>query len=107
VGLGELLKKQLLKAIPERNFQRDLLATFTQHQAEHVPAWKAMVEAFEADQTQPNPYELPKSGMWQRASVIVQKLIETYQGQRSTTCVCNWRARSLQSRSTASCPSTM
>ncbi|KAJ7803369.1 hypothetical protein B0H14DRAFT_3091988 [Mycena olivaceomarginata] len=50
VGLGELLKKRLLKAIPERNFQRDSLATFTQHQAEH------------ADQTQPNPYELPKSG---------------------------------------------
>jgi hypothetical protein len=62
VGLGELLKKRLLKAIPERNFQRDSLATFTEHQAEHVPTWKAMVEAFEANSENPNPYELPKSG---------------------------------------------
>ncbi|KAF8145475.1 hypothetical protein K438DRAFT_1630027 [Mycena galopus ATCC 62051] len=62
VGLGDLLKKRLLNAIPERNFQRDSLATFTDHQAEHTPTWKTMVEAFEADDTQPNPYELPKSG---------------------------------------------
>jgi hypothetical protein len=37
VGLGELLKKCLVKAIPECNFQRDSLAMFTEHQAEHVP----------------------------------------------------------------------
>ncbi|KAJ7871245.1 hypothetical protein B0H14DRAFT_2257556, partial [Mycena olivaceomarginata] len=62
VGLGELLKKRLVKAIPERNFQHDSLATFTEHQAEHVPTWKVMVEVFEADSKNPNPYEVPKSG---------------------------------------------
>ncbi|KAJ7840488.1 hypothetical protein B0H14DRAFT_3086866 [Mycena olivaceomarginata] len=62
IGLRELLKKRLLKAIPERNFQRDCLATFTEHQAEHIPTWKAMVDDFEADSTKPNPYKLPKSG---------------------------------------------
>jgi hypothetical protein len=62
IGLGALLKKRLLRAIPERNFQRDSLATFTENQAEHVGEWKVMVEAFEADSKKPNPYELPKSG---------------------------------------------
>ncbi|KAF8182182.1 hypothetical protein K438DRAFT_1600936, partial [Mycena galopus ATCC 62051] len=61
IGLGDLLKKRLLKAIAKRNYQRDSLATFTQHQAEHVPGWKKM-EEFEADDRKPNPYELPKSG---------------------------------------------
>ncbi|KAJ7481074.1 hypothetical protein B0H11DRAFT_1724414, partial [Mycena galericulata] len=63
VGLGALLKKRLLIAIPERNYQRDSLATFTANQAEHVPLWKAAVEEFEVDNTKPNPYEIPKSGI--------------------------------------------
>ncbi|KAJ7810017.1 hypothetical protein B0H14DRAFT_3090851 [Mycena olivaceomarginata] len=62
IGLGALLKKRLLRAIPERNFQRDSLAMFTENQAEHVKEWMAMVKAFEADPKKPNPYELPKSG---------------------------------------------
>jgi hypothetical protein len=62
IGLGLLQKKRLLRAIPERNFQRDSLATFTENQAEHVGEWKAMVVAFEADQMLPNLYERPKSG---------------------------------------------
>ncbi|KAJ7036483.1 hypothetical protein C8F04DRAFT_1210089 [Mycena alexandri] len=62
VGLGALLRKRLLKAIPERNFQAESLATFTNNQMEHVPQWKAMVEAFEADASKPNPYEIPKTG---------------------------------------------
>ncbi|KAJ7700970.1 hypothetical protein B0H14DRAFT_2648615 [Mycena olivaceomarginata] len=41
---------------------RDSLATFTENQGEHVEEWVAMVLAFEADGTSPNPYELPKSG---------------------------------------------
>ncbi|KAJ7869746.1 hypothetical protein B0H14DRAFT_2571682 [Mycena olivaceomarginata] len=62
IGLGALLKKRLLRAILERNFQRDSLTTFTENQAEHVEEWMAMVKAFEADPKKPNPYELPKSG---------------------------------------------
>jgi hypothetical protein len=62
-GLGALLKKHLLRSIPERNFQRESLATFTENQAEHVGEWMAMVQVFEANNTQPNPYKLPKSGV--------------------------------------------
>ncbi|KAJ7086807.1 hypothetical protein B0H15DRAFT_923109 [Mycena belliarum] len=63
VGLGLLLLKRLHNAISERNFQEESLATFTALQAEHVPEWKAMVEAFDADDASPNPYELPKIGI--------------------------------------------
>ncbi|KAJ6493371.1 hypothetical protein C8R45DRAFT_1053016 [Mycena sanguinolenta] len=63
VGLGALLRKRLLKAIPERNYQQDSFATFTENQVEHVAGWKLMVEVFEADNKKPNPYELPKSGL--------------------------------------------
>jgi hypothetical protein len=62
VGLGALLKKRLLNAVPERNRQREAFADFTAHQIDHVEEWKARVEAFEADSMKPNPYELPKSG---------------------------------------------
>ncbi|KAJ7434219.1 hypothetical protein B0H11DRAFT_2258641 [Mycena galericulata] len=62
IGLGFLLRKRLLNAIAERNRHVDALATFTANQEEHIPEWTAMVEAFDADNTQPNPYELPKTG---------------------------------------------
>ncbi|KAJ7736393.1 hypothetical protein B0H14DRAFT_3097541 [Mycena olivaceomarginata] len=62
IGLGALIKKQFLAAIVERNNQRASLETFTANQLEHVPQWKAEVEAFEADSTKPNPYQIPKSG---------------------------------------------
>ncbi|KAJ7899873.1 hypothetical protein B0H13DRAFT_1883591 [Mycena leptocephala] len=63
IGLGAPLKKRLLRTILERNSQCDTLTTFTEHQAEHVGGWKAMVEVFEVDNTKPNPYELPKLGI--------------------------------------------
>jgi hypothetical protein len=64
IGLGALIKKRWLMAVVERNNQRASLETFTANQLEHVPKWKADVEAFEADSTKPNPYEIPKSGKW-------------------------------------------
>ncbi|KAJ7439827.1 hypothetical protein FB451DRAFT_1415477 [Mycena latifolia] len=63
VGLGFLLMRRLLNAISERNFQEESLATFTTNQMEHVPEWKAMVKAFNADNMKPNPYEHPKTGI--------------------------------------------
>ncbi|KAJ7459117.1 hypothetical protein B0H11DRAFT_2160606 [Mycena galericulata] len=63
VGLGQLLLKRLLNAISERNVQQEALATFTEAQAEHVGEWMEMVKAWDADSTQPNPYELPKTGV--------------------------------------------
>ncbi|KAJ7824915.1 hypothetical protein B0H13DRAFT_2241284 [Mycena leptocephala] len=63
IGLGKLLKKRLLNAIVQRNIQMASLEVFTVNQMEHVPEWKVAVEAFEADATKPNPYEIPKTGM--------------------------------------------
>ncbi|KAJ7776476.1 hypothetical protein DFH07DRAFT_865693 [Mycena maculata] len=63
VGLGLLLLRRLLNAITERNFQEESLATFSEHQVKHVEEWKAMVVAWDKDKTQPNPYELPKTGV--------------------------------------------
>ncbi|KAJ7138999.1 hypothetical protein C8R44DRAFT_938433 [Mycena epipterygia] len=63
IGLGLLLMKCLLNAIGKRNFQEEALATFTANQLEHVAEWKAMIDAFNDDDTKPNPYELPKSGV--------------------------------------------
>ncbi|KAJ7732486.1 hypothetical protein DFH07DRAFT_968418 [Mycena maculata] len=63
VGLGLLLLRRLLNALTERNFQEESLATFSEHQVKHVEEWKAMVVAWDKDKTQPNPYELPKTGV--------------------------------------------
>ncbi|KAJ7429283.1 hypothetical protein B0H11DRAFT_2266310 [Mycena galericulata] len=63
IGLGLLLRKRLLNAIAERNFQVNSLSTFSENQAELVPEWTAMVNAFDADNSEPNPYELPKTGV--------------------------------------------
>lgn len=93
IGLGPLLMKRLLSAISERNFQEESLATFTENQLDHVTEWKAMVDAFDADNTKPNPYELPKTG----ASLPVYRwqfnLLIRRQGYPSTMCGCNWRRR--------------
>ncbi|KAJ7735423.1 hypothetical protein DFH07DRAFT_870763 [Mycena maculata] len=56
VELGLLLLRRLLSVLAERNFQEESLATFSEHQ-------KAMVVAWDKDKTQPNPYELPKTGV--------------------------------------------
>ncbi|KAJ7431013.1 hypothetical protein B0H11DRAFT_2165862 [Mycena galericulata] len=63
IGLGVLLRKRLLNSVSERNFQEDSLAMFTENQADHIPEWKAMVDAWDADHSKPNPYELPKTGI--------------------------------------------
>lgn len=35
---------------------------FCEKQSAHVSEWKQMVLVWEADQSQPNPYEIPKTG---------------------------------------------
>jgi hypothetical protein len=50
-------------AVPERNAQKAAFEAFSEKQIEHVAGWKLMVEKWESDQSQPNPYEIPKSGM--------------------------------------------
>jgi hypothetical protein len=61
------------------------LEVFTVNQMEHVPEWKAAVEAFEADATKPNPYEIPKTGMSGCACHITTIDI-SYKECQNTTC---------------------
>ncbi|KII84055.1 hypothetical protein PLICRDRAFT_671736 [Plicaturopsis crispa FD-325 SS-3] len=64
VGLGKSLKKKLVASIPERIKHQAAFDAFTESQeARDVEEWRAMVLAFEADASSPNPYHLPKSGL--------------------------------------------
>jgi hypothetical protein len=40
----------------------EAFTTFSTQQAERVPAWRAMVEAYENDPKQKNPYEMAVKG---------------------------------------------
>lgn len=62
LGLAFLLRKRLRAAIPESVAQKEAFDVFSEKQSAHVLEWKEMVLAWEADQSQPNPYEIPKTG---------------------------------------------
>ncbi|KAF7317929.1 CxC2 domain-containing protein [Mycena kentingensis (nom. inval.)] len=57
VGLPKLLQHRLEKARAELEKQEASFRMFSAQQAEHVPKWLEMVHAFEADESQPNPYD--------------------------------------------------
>jgi hypothetical protein len=59
-----LLRRRLDVARKEQKSQREAFEAFTVQQAEWVPAWKRMVEDFEADPSAKNPYEMKISGMF-------------------------------------------
>ncbi len=59
---GQLFSKRLRLAIAEREVQQESFEIFSSKQAEHIDKWKAMVSAFEADGSKPNPYEIPSNG---------------------------------------------
>ncbi|KAK7015175.1 hypothetical protein VNI00_019169 [Paramarasmius palmivorus] len=63
LGLGALLLRRLKVAVEWAATQEELHNAQTVNQAARAPAWKAAVHAFEADRSNPNPYELPKSGL--------------------------------------------
>jgi hypothetical protein len=46
----------------EQASQREAFELFSLQQAERVPSWKKMVEEFEADGTQKNPYAMKITG---------------------------------------------
>lgn len=60
---GALLLRRLRQALEECTVQKDSFESFSAKQEDRVPVWTAMVEAYEADSTQPNPYEVAKSGL--------------------------------------------
>ncbi|KAL0945680.1 hypothetical protein HGRIS_014831 [Hohenbuehelia grisea] len=58
-----LFAKRLKLAIDEREIQQESFAIFSAKQGDRVDGWREMVEAFEKDPTQPNPYEVLSSGL--------------------------------------------
>jgi hypothetical protein len=58
-----LLRRRLDTARKEQKSQREAFEGFTLQQGERVPAWKRMVEEFEADASKKNPYEMKIVGM--------------------------------------------
>ncbi|KAJ7486368.1 hypothetical protein B0H11DRAFT_1721689 [Mycena galericulata] len=58
VGIYASLRRRMDRAKSEGPAQREAFATFSAEQSERVPEWKAAVLAFEADNDQPNPYEV-------------------------------------------------
>ncbi|KAJ7828015.1 hypothetical protein B0H14DRAFT_2594831 [Mycena olivaceomarginata] len=63
IGLPAILRRRLDNARKEQVKQREAFELFTLQQAERVPAWKEMVEEFEADETKKNPYEVKITGL--------------------------------------------
>ncbi|KAJ7736633.1 hypothetical protein B0H16DRAFT_1466534 [Mycena metata] len=57
LGLGERLRTRLDRARSEYATQLEGFTQFSAQQADRVPAWKKMVEDFEADPNKKNPYE--------------------------------------------------
>ncbi|KAJ7147747.1 hypothetical protein C8R46DRAFT_917759 [Mycena filopes] len=58
-----ILRRRLDTARKEQQAQRTAFEAFSIQQAQRVPAWKEMVESFERDPTQKNPYEMKISGL--------------------------------------------
>ncbi|KAK7050119.1 CxC2 domain-containing protein [Favolaschia claudopus] len=63
IGLPTILRRRLDAARKEARSQREAFEAFTVQQAERVPAWKQMVQDFEADSSKKNPYEIKITGM--------------------------------------------
>ncbi|KAJ8688876.1 hypothetical protein PTI98_012954 [Pleurotus ostreatus] len=63
IGMGQLFAKRLRLAIAEREVQQESFEIFSSKQAERIDTWKAMVSAFKADGSKPNPYEIPSHGI--------------------------------------------
>ncbi|KAF7346690.1 CxC2 domain-containing protein [Mycena sanguinolenta] len=63
INLPVILRRRLDTARKEQASQREAFELFSLQQAERVPAWKKLVEEYEADNTKKNPYSLKISGM--------------------------------------------
>ncbi|KAJ7219352.1 hypothetical protein GGX14DRAFT_356364 [Mycena pura] len=64
INLPTLLRRRLDNAKAELKQQETAFEAFTVEQADRVPAWKAMVDAFEEDGSKnKNPYEVEVEGM--------------------------------------------
>ncbi|KAJ7081909.1 hypothetical protein C8R43DRAFT_1092812 [Mycena crocata] len=63
IGLPALLRRRLDVAKKEQAEQRKAFEAFSLQQLDRVPAWKKMVERFEKDPKEKNPYEMEIRGL--------------------------------------------
>ncbi|KAF7321840.1 CxC2 domain-containing protein [Mycena kentingensis (nom. inval.)] len=63
LGLALLLRRRLDKATSELSAQESAFTDFSVEHADNVPQWVAMVDAFEADSSKPNPYQATTAGL--------------------------------------------
>ncbi|KAJ7512294.1 hypothetical protein B0H11DRAFT_2214098 [Mycena galericulata] len=66
VSLAERLRTRTDRANEEHALQLESFTAFTMQQADRVPAWKKMVEDFERDGKQKNPYEVTSKGLTEK-----------------------------------------
>ncbi|KAF7326221.1 CxC2 domain-containing protein [Mycena kentingensis (nom. inval.)] len=86
-GLAALLRRRLDTALQEREKQEAAFAHFSAQQVDRVPAWLAMVNAFEAPRTvdgpePPNPYEATINGLTEEQ---VRKTLEADEARELAT----------------------
>ncbi|KAF7341813.1 hypothetical protein MSAN_02036300 [Mycena sanguinolenta] len=63
MATAAILRRRLDAARKEQASQRQAFELFSLQQAVQVPEWKRIVEEYEADNTQKNPYSLKISGL--------------------------------------------
>ncbi|KAJ6489830.1 hypothetical protein C8R45DRAFT_826294, partial [Mycena sanguinolenta] len=80
LGMAERLRTRLDRAKAEYAAQLEAFTTFSAQQETHVPWWRAMVEAFEADGTQKNPYAVEMKALTE-AQVLLR--LEQEESQRA------------------------
>ncbi|KAF8147457.1 hypothetical protein K438DRAFT_1509006, partial [Mycena galopus ATCC 62051] len=71
LGLGERLRTRLDRARSEHAAQMESFTQFSVQQAARVPRWRKMVEDFEANSTNTNPYQMEKRGVTE-ADVLLE-----------------------------------
>ncbi|KAJ7901050.1 hypothetical protein B0H14DRAFT_3422958 [Mycena olivaceomarginata] len=71
VGMGERLRAKRDRAAKEYATQLDSFTLFSTEQGERVVGWREMVDAYEADDTQKNPYRMTTRGLTE-AQVLLE-----------------------------------
>jgi hypothetical protein len=74
VMAAERLRTRSDRANEEYATQLEAFTQFSVQQADRVPEWRGMVEAFEKDEKQKNPYQMTTRGKSMRTRVSHSKL---------------------------------
>ncbi|KAJ7118008.1 hypothetical protein C8R43DRAFT_1153763 [Mycena crocata] len=89
VGMATALRRRTDRANIEYASQLEGFTTFSMQQEARVPAWRAMVVAFEADPKKPNPYEAPFRGITEKQVLLQFSQEEAQQVQAGVPSIHN------------------